>query len=227
MLPPNRIFYENMENVNVFCIIISILLTICIGLNVFSTVLIYGNHAFSYPTIKSIFSMFVLSLAFMGVTIITFGKINAYFKKINNYKVYPKIKNVLKILILIICGLGIYLTLNIDKNVFVYAFFMSGMIYYMTTFIVLKSMKKHYFSFRMIILDCLTIGTLAISSAYYPVNSYEIPSMYKLLGVCLIIIVVILNGSLIFILVNIVKKEMKEKKDKKKKYNNMNEESIP
>lgn len=79
----------------------------------------------------------------------------------------------------------------------------------MGTFVLFKKMKKKSFSYRLILFDSISIGTIALISYYYPINRFWISSQYKLIGVYFLVGILVIGGGLLFILVNIVRKEIK------------------
>lgn len=104
----------------------------------------------------------------------------------------------------IIGVLGILL--SHPKNVTTFAYFMSGSIYYMVSFLIYSSMKKYFFSYRLVLFDTLTIATISVCSYNYPVNKFRMFSLYKMMGVCFIVIIMVMIGGLFYILVNVVRK---------------------
>lgn len=68
-------------------------------------------------------------------------------------------------------------------------------------------MNKYYFSYRIVLFDCLSIFVLAICSKMYPILYYQIPNYYQLVGVYLLVIVLCIYGGIMFIVINIIKKD--------------------
>lgn len=114
---------------------------------------------------------------------------------------------VVTILIILILFLSLYKYYQIHKDVSTYIFFASGLALYMSSFFISKKMNKYYFSFRLVILDSITILVIGVSSRFYPTMYYQIPDMYKLIGVLLICLVLNIYAIIIFIIINIIKKD--------------------
>lgn len=76
----------------------------------------------------------------------------------------------------------------------------------MASFLIFKKMKKYFFSYRLILFDTTSIGAIALTNSYYPINKFWIFSTYKMFAVYLMLIVLIIGGGLVYILVNIVRR---------------------
>lgn len=136
-------------------------------------------------------------------------KVKKLFYIVNSYNVSDKKKQLILAISLSCLIAGITLLYFADKTVFAFAYFTSGAIVYMAAFVVLKSMRRYFFSFRLVLFDTVTMGVLVISSTYYPVNNFRIFSFYKLIGIYLIIGVLLLNAGILYILVNVVRRDLK------------------
>lgn len=111
------------------------------------------------------------------------------------------------ILIILILFVSLYKYYKIHKDVSTYIFFASGLALYMSSFFISKKMNKYYFSFRLVILDSFTILIIGISTRFYPIMYYQIPDLYNIIGVLLIFLVLIIYAVIIFIIINIIKKD--------------------
>ena len=79
-------------------------------------------------------------------------------------------------------------------------------------------MKKYFFSFRLVLADCCSIIVLGFTSSLYPILFYNISSFYQLIGIIFMTFIILANAGIVYILVNVIRKEIKErKKDTKKK----------
>lgn len=114
---------------------------------------------------------------------------------------------IVMVLIILILILSLYKYYQIHKDVSTYIFFASGLVLYMSSFFISKQMNKYYFSFRLVIFDSLTILVIGISSRFYPIMYYQIPDIYKIIGVLLICLVLNIYAIIIFIIINIIKKD--------------------
>lgn len=95
------------------------------------------------------------------------------------------------------------------KTWITYGYYAFGLIYYMLSSVILNTFKKHRFSFRMILFDCISILTLALCSRFYPSFNYQIPTYYQLISIQLMLIILLLTGGLIFIMVKVIKGDIK------------------
>ena len=130
----------------------------------------------------------------------------------------PKNALITFVLCLFVCLMGIPVFITIHKSVFTFVYFVSGLIFYMCSFIVLKKMKKYFFSFRLVFVDSCTILFIGVSSSVYPIMLYQIPNFFDIIGLILLFAVLILNAGIAYILVNVIRREIKErKKDRKNK----------
>ena len=134
----------------------------------------------------------------------------------------PKNAIIIFTLCLCICLMGIPVFITIHKSIFTFVYFASGLIFYMCSFIVIKKMKKYFFSFRLVFLDSCTILFIGISTSVYPVMLYQIPNFFHIIGIILMFAVLILNAGIAYILVNVIRKEIKERKDERKNKESMN-----
>ena len=137
---------------------------------------------------------------------------------IEGYKVSLNTKNILT-LVSVVYFVGVLFGLAWSRKTWItYGYFTFGLVCYMISSVILNTIKKHRFSFRMILFDSISIMTLSICNKYYPSFNYEIPTYYQLISIILMATFLILAGGLMSILVKVLKGEVKgEGKVKKPK----------
>ena len=200
---------------NLYSLMISIQLSLAVIANLSVTLSKYFN---TVSTLQGILCIFVFLIAMVGVMMHLFYKVKVLNRIIEVNKT-PRLRFIIFFLCLSICGVSVPLIVNFHKNVFTYAYFASGLIFYMASFIVLREMKKYFFSFRLVLADSFAILLLGVSSMVYPILRYSIANYYEMIGLLLMEVVVLLNAGIVYILVNIIRKEIKERKKKHKKKN--------
>ena len=136
---------------------------------------------------------------------------------IEGYKVSLNTKNIIT-LVSVVYFVGVLFGLAWSRKTWItYGYFTIGLVYYMISSILLNTIKKHRFSFRMILFDCISIMTLSFCNKYYPSFNYEIPTYYQLISIILMTSLLLLAGGLMFILVKVLKGEVEEGRNKKPK----------
>ena len=91
---------------------------------------------------------------------------------VSDYKISTKKKQI------IFCFSAFYfifmfLILSLTRKTWLtYGYFSFGLVYYMISSVILDTIKKHRFSVRMIIFDCVSIITLSMCNKYYPSWNY-------------------------------------------------------
>lgn len=106
-----------------------------------------------------------------------------------------------------VLALAVWLFVRIHKDVTTYIGFASALIYYMSSFMILKQMRKVYFSYRGVLIDSLGIVLLSILSRVYPLMHYQIATYYNLIASLLIFTILQLYSFTIYILINVIKKD--------------------
>lgn len=106
-----------------------------------------------------------------------------------------------------VLALAVWLFVRIHKDVTTYIGFASALIYYMSSFMILKQMRKVYFSYRGVLIDSLGIVLLSILSRVYPLMHYRIATYYNLIASLLIFTILQLYSFTIYILINVIKKD--------------------
>lgn len=115
----------------------------------------------------------------------------------------------------------VFLILSLSSKTWItYGYYAFGLIYYMLSSVIFNTFKKHRFSFRMILFDCISILALALCSKFYPSLNYEIPTYYQLISIFIMLILLLLTGGLIFIMVKVIKGDIKPEIKSKKLKNN-------
>jgi hypothetical protein len=135
------------------------------------------------------------------------------YHKLKTYLIQLNIRfnNKTRIWVYSICGLLICLSLYkfmyIHKDVSIYILLSTGPICYMCSFFLCRSMNKYYFSFRLVCYQALQIITLAIASKLYPILYYQALNYYRLFACLLILVVLLINALIVYILVNVLRKD--------------------
>ena len=202
-LPTKGIFYKYMEGVPGFSMMVSIQLTftlIIIDLISFIKYLNYGSY------------LSVINIIMMVSLLLHFGyKVKVYRNIIKGYKIATNTKIILS-LVSVVYLVGVLLGLSYARKSWItYGYFAFGLIYYMISSLLLNTMKKYGFSFRMILFDSCSIVALSLCNKYYPSFNYEIPTYYQLMSVNLMVLVLILSGGLMFIMVKVMKADIEDK----------------
>lgn len=158
-------------------------------------------------------SIFFLVLAIVSLLVHMYFKNKIYFLKLSQEYRTKKTRNIVFVLYWAILGLGLWIFHKIHKDFSTYALFAGGAVIYMSTFLIFRSMKKFYFSYRIVCNDVLSILLLVICSRVYPILFYQIPNFEHLVGSYLLCGVLLISGLATYILINILGKDLKKRID--------------
>ena len=154
-------------------------------------------------------SCFIIFIVILTIVFHCHKKLQKLLLIINTYNISLIYKLFLLVFGFSYCIILITYLYFANKTIYTFIYFISGLILYMSTFILIKSMKRYYFSFRIVLFDCLTIIVIVLSSRYYPVNHFRLFSVYKIIGIFFMIGIILVNGVIVYILINVVGKETK------------------
>ena len=163
-LPTKGIFYKYMEGVPGFSMMVSLQLTLTLIIIAMISFIKYLNYE-SYLSVVGILMMMSLLLHF-GY------KLKVYRNILKGYKISTNMRMCLGILSVVYL-VGVLLGLGYARKSWItYGYFAFGLIYYMLSSMVLNTIKKHHFSFRMIFFDSCSIVALSLCNKYYPSFNY-------------------------------------------------------